>query len=92
MINLDKMTEEELWGFHNACKEPDADWVKRGRELFPDRPIHYIKATKMLHEYAYYKAASIHFTIDDGFDDLDDLDDCEFMCKHFYKQLPKWAR
>ena len=87
VINLDTMTQEELWAFHTACRDPEADWVKRARELFPDRPVHYIKAAKTLSKYAYYKAASMEHDID-----IDNFDDCEFMCKYLYKQLPKWAR
>lgn len=84
--NLDAQPRDELLSFDGYCRGLP---VKTARQLFPERPDGYVRATRDLGNYASNKAAAMYCR-ERG--DTIGAQNYETICERIYKKLPPFAR
>ncbi len=85
-LNLDSESPESLWSFWKRTNSVRP--IAFAKQLFPDRPKGYVRATKMLGHYASNKATAIICRLRGDNTALI----YESICDRVYEDLPEWAR
>jgi hypothetical protein len=85
-MNLDAISRDELLDF---WKEVHCGPVKVARQLFPERPTGYVRATVHLGYYATNKAAAMYCRAKG---DIPGAQVYEKICDRLYGELPPFAK
>jgi hypothetical protein len=84
--NLDAQPRDELLSFDGYCRGRP---VQTAKQLFPDRPAGYVRATRDLGHYAANKAAAM---LCRSTGDITGALVYEKICDNIYNKLPAFAR
>lgn len=85
-LNLDSMTTDELRAFVSYLhSEP----IHAARGLFPNRPAGYVKAARILSQYAWNAIFARNYRRDG---DIVGAVYCETACDRLYNSLPDFAK
>lgn len=87
-VNLDAEETAYLREFAATIGQ-DVRPVQAARQIFPARPVGYVRATKNLCAYAWNKLTAIELRKEGN---IQDALKYEAICDSIYKTLPKFAR
>lgn len=86
-INLDGMSQEELWTFFTSCKGVRP--ITRARKLFPSMPKGFVRATKSLANYAANKSTAM---VCRARGEINSALMYEGIADRIYNELPEYAK
>jgi len=87
--NLDAMTPADLWDFWKRCGMSGGVPYGVARDLFPARPMGYVRVVNHLKHYACNKAVAMELRADGK---IDRALVYEQICDRIYEGLPDYAK